>query len=134
MEYPRKYDIIFHLGLPQEYAYSYSPCRFNIHIASTNPIWLSQQALLRAPIHSSPLCANLLTQGSISSQSSWDSVCFQLRTPFLRVARLSFTSFLTQTCPLFWHRVHPCRVHPSRCPMCLRDSTWSLLQSKRQNS
>jgi len=27
MEYPRKYDIIFHLGLPQEYAYSYSPRR-----------------------------------------------------------------------------------------------------------
>ena len=27
IEYPRKYDIIFHLGLPQEYAYSYSPCR-----------------------------------------------------------------------------------------------------------
>ena len=37
MEYPRAYkwniieyplkDIIFHLGLPQEYAYSYSPCR-----------------------------------------------------------------------------------------------------------
>jgi len=27
MEYPRKYDIIFHLGLPQEYAYSNSPRR-----------------------------------------------------------------------------------------------------------
>ena len=27
MEYPRKYDIIFHLGLPQEYADSYSPRR-----------------------------------------------------------------------------------------------------------
>ena len=27
IEYPLKYDIIFHLGLPQEYAYSYSPRR-----------------------------------------------------------------------------------------------------------
>jgi len=27
IEYPRKYDIIFHLGLPQEYAYAYSPRR-----------------------------------------------------------------------------------------------------------
>ena len=27
IEYPLKYDIIFDLGLPQEYAYSYSPRR-----------------------------------------------------------------------------------------------------------
>ena len=27
IEYPLKYDIIFLLGLPQEYAYSYSPRR-----------------------------------------------------------------------------------------------------------
>ena len=27
IEYPLKYDMIFHLGLPQEYAYSYSPRR-----------------------------------------------------------------------------------------------------------
>ena len=30
MEYPRKYDIIFRLGLPQEYAYSYSPRRIQV--------------------------------------------------------------------------------------------------------
>ena len=27
IEYPQKYDNIFHLGLPQEHAYSYSPRR-----------------------------------------------------------------------------------------------------------
>jgi len=27
IEYPLKYDIVFRLGLPQEYAYSYSPRR-----------------------------------------------------------------------------------------------------------
>ena len=33
IEYPLKYDIILHLGLPQEYSYSYSPRR-NCHALS----------------------------------------------------------------------------------------------------
>ena len=37
MEYPRKYDIIFHLGLPQEYAYSYSPRRVAILLRNIRP-------------------------------------------------------------------------------------------------
>ena len=32
IEYPLKYAIIFHLGLPQEYSYSYSPRRLSTHI------------------------------------------------------------------------------------------------------
>jgi len=37
IEYPQKYDIIFHLGLPQEYPYSYSPRRMGIRFRGTWP-------------------------------------------------------------------------------------------------
>jgi len=69
MEYPRKSDIIFHLGLPQEYAYSYSPRRVPLIKADRLDQWFgpqpfTQRSWVRLPALSHPhwrvLTGNLL--------------------------------------------------------------------------
>jgi len=40
IEYPRKYDIIFHSPPPQEYPYLYSPRKTALRThTSTHPVW-----------------------------------------------------------------------------------------------